>query len=178
MSKSYVLGVDTGKHFAASLVSHEDGAGKTLEGVYYQHEEAFKRSDVKEIARSVVQMCVDAGADLSEVDLAVELPSHRYFGRSNSSALLRIFWQGLNLMRYLSGIVRRVITVPADEWNQQRDDKQKKMIFEQDFAPQFKSVEYYQNKHGSRSNCHERDACLLASFIIDRIRMGLSLKFD
>jgi hypothetical protein len=176
--KDYVLGVDTGKHLAGALLRHEDGMGAELEGMHYQHEEAFKRGDVRPAAKALGQMCIDRGASIGDVTFAVELPSHRYFGRGNSSSLLKAFWQGHHLMRFLSGQVEKVIAVPADQWNQQRDDKQKKMIFKQDFAPQYKELPYYQEKHGSRSNNHERDAALFAQFIIDRIRKGLPMRFD
>lgn len=173
----FVLGVDTGKHLAGALLSHEDGMNVQLEGMHYQHKEAFKRGDVRPTAKALGQMCIDAGASLENVRFAIELPSHRYFGRGNSSSLLKAWWQGHHLMRFLSGQVEDVIAVPADQWNQQRDDKQKKMIFLDEF-PDHKEIDYYQEKHGSRSNNHERDAALFSAFIIDRIRKDLPMRFD
>jgi len=162
---TYTLAIDTGKHFAAALLKSGD-----LIDVFYQHEECFEKKDVVPLAKDLYQMMVDRGVDRSETTVVIELPSHRYFGRGNSTPLLKAFWQGIRLFMALSGKVRRIAYVPADQWNQQRGDKEKKFAFESTFAD-WKKLPYYQDKHGSRSNAHERDAALLGLWFYNRQKL-------
>lgn len=176
--KDYVLSVDTGKHCAAALLSHEEGMNVDLIGMYYQHEEAFKPEQVTKLAKNLAALVLRKDVPLDRVDLVIELPSHRYFGRGNSSSLLKAMWQGIRLMYRMAGKVRKVVTIPADEITRGRNDKEKKLVFMDQFGEEeWKELEYYQEKHGSRSNNHERDASLVGLFYIDRIRKGLSMKF-
>lgn len=175
--KEYVLGIDTGKHFAAALMSHEDGRKTNLEGMYYQHETCFMSEDVTDLCRSLADLIARKDVSPDQLTICIELPSHRYFGRGNSSALLKAFWQGLRIIMNFAGQCARIIPIPADEWNEQRTDKQKKMIFKDQF-PDFKDLPYYQEKHGSRSNNHERDAALFTAWVIKRIRLDIPFEFS
>jgi len=178
-----VLSIDTGKHFAAALLSYKNGScknglGVSLDGMYYQHQTCFMSEDVTGLCTRLAEFLEEREADLRQVDIVIELPSHRYFGRGNASAVLKAMWQGIRIMMRMAGHVRKVVTVPADEWNKQRGDKEKKTVFNQKFKPEFKDLPYYQDKHGSRSNAHERDASLLALYFIDRKRKGLPFRFN
>lgn len=152
----YTLAIDTGKHLGAALLD-----GDQLVDVYYQHDTCFQTADVKGLARTLVaELLAPSGANPAETEVVIEVPSHRYFGRGNASAVLKAMWQGVRLFINFQGKVARTVLIPADQWNKQRGDKQKKFQFERLF-PYYKDLPYYQDKHGSRSNPHERDASLL-----------------
>jgi hypothetical protein len=173
----YVLSVDTGKHFAAALLGYQDRGEAELVDMYYQHKEAFMTSEVNKLASSLGEMLNRHSVHPQDLTLVVELPSHRYFGRGNSSALLKAFWQGLRLMFRFAGKCESVVPVPANKWNRQRDDQEKKQAFLSAF-PDFKQVHYYQNKHGSRSNDHERDATLFGQWAVNRIQLDIPFSFS
>jgi len=159
----YTLAIDTGKHLAAALLKKD-----RLIDVYYQHEECFEKSDVQGLAKRLWdQMICSNEVPRSKLTVVIELPSHRYFGRGNSTPLLKAFWQGIRLFMALSGKVGRIVYVPADQWNKQRGDKEKKRVFDLQF-PNAGTLRYYQDKHGGRSNAHERDAALIGLWLYNR----------
>ena len=164
----YTLAIDTGKHLAAALLS-PDG---TLRAMYYQHETCFQKSDVEELGRRLVhELLAESDATPDRLEIVIEVPSHRYFGRGNASAVLKAMWQGMRLFLFFQGRVRKVALMPADKWNKQRNDKQKRRLFNHTF-PDYKKIDYYQEKHGGRSNAHERDAALLAKFWYDTQKLS------
>lgn len=172
-SPEFILSVDTGKHFAAALISHDHGNSPRLEDMYYQHKTCFMPDDVRELANELGDLLVRHRVHPDDLTLVVELPSHRYFGRSNSSALLKLMWQGLRLILLFRNKGIDVVPMPADEWNRQRDDSEKKLTFKNAFDKD--TTPYYQQKHGGRSNAHERDAALLGLFASKRIRLELPI---
>lgn len=169
----YILSVDTGKHFAAALIGHDKGRSPSLEGMYYQHETCFMPDDVTELANNLGDLLVQHEVHPRDLKLVIELPSHRYFGRSNSSALLKLMWQGLRLILLFKEKGIEVVPVAADQWNLGRDDGEKKPVFKDAFDTS--DVPYYKNKHGGRSNAHERDASLLGLHAAKRLRMGVPI---
>lgn len=172
-SPEFILSVDTGKHFAAALISHDHGNSPRLEDMYYQHKTCFMPDDVRELANELGDLLVRHQVHPDDLTLVVELPSHRYFGRSNSSALLKLMWQGLRLILLFRDKGIDVVPMPADEHNQQRGDEETRRIFDHAFDKD--TTPYYQQKHGGRSNAHERDAGALGLFAAKRIRMGLPI---
>lgn len=162
----YILAIDTGKHLGAALLKNDD-----LRDIFYQHETCFEKSDVDELGKRLLkEVLIPSHANPSETEVVIEVPSHRFFGRANSSAVLKAMWQGVRLMIFFRGLVKRVTLIPADRWNRQRGDAEKKRYFQRVF-PQWKKLAYYENKHGGRSNSHERDACLLALWLYDHRKL-------
>lgn len=174
---THVLAVDTGSHFAAALVETKSC---TLKDVFYTKNAGFEQYDVAQLHAALGQMVQKADLMPDEVYLVVELPSHRFFGRGNSTPLLKAMWQGIRLMRtardyFQNDGTEQVMYVRAEEWNEGRGDRSKRTTFELLF-PDFKDLDYYQNKHGGRANAHERDAALLAEWVIQRtVKIGIPL---
>lgn len=152
----WTLSIDTGAHVAAAL--HCEGM---LQDVFAQYKKgtAHESKEVKALARDITEW-VEQYVPVEDVHVVVEAPSHRYFGRGNASAVLKTMWQVIRLASFFNGRSRSISMLPAPIWNKRRNDKQKRKVFMRKY-PSHKEIPYYVDKHGSRSNDHERDAVLL-----------------
>lgn len=117
-----------------------------------------KREDVYGAGHDIMSLLADEPQDFpNDVLILIEVPSTRWFGRQNSTAMHKIFWQIIFLIDTLYPYCN-IDYQDAYNWNigqkrKQRTDKEKKEIF-YDLFPNFKQS----------TNKDNRDAALMAVY--------------
>lgn len=76
---------------------------------------------VKEAGRLINAAWVrNQNLEWKDLDVIVEMPAPRWYGRANQVALLKICWQVLNIFQYFYKKARSVTAIDSFDWNIKR----------------------------------------------------------
>lgn len=80
-------------------------------------------SSVKEAGRLInAEWVRNKDLEWKDIDVIIEMPAPRWYGRANQVALLKICWQVINLIQYFYKKARSVQVVDSFDWNIKKVD--------------------------------------------------------
>lgn len=168
----YVLSIDPGTDKMGIALLRLDDSEITMAGEMRLTKVDPTEEGIKEVGRLVNAAWV-RNKDLSWEDIIVivECPAARWYGRSNTTAILRLWWQAYYFFKYYAKKARDVFAVNSFDWNvkvqesglrNQYTDAEKLELFKMIF-PKFPEGRKKNTMWGSKDI---RDAALMGVWFI------------
>lgn len=159
MRKYRLLSIDPGpKQIGIALI--ENGR---VTGLSTRKDVGHIQQDVVEAAASILPMAKNLdGTIADDVIIVIEIPAARYYGKGNSTDLMKLWHQILFLTKEFMAAGCNVLHQNSYDWNKKNNtqytDKEKKVQFESITRSGFKS-----------SNKDNRDAALMGLWVWNTI---------
>lgn len=163
------ISIDPGTRRLACAIFHSN---EDLLDIWQYDSIGYKLGDVEKLVNHVLYPKIVGLMHTlrdDEVEIFVEIPSPRFYGRANASSVLKVFWQALNFGQCLVSYdeVTALHFVDSYEWNlfsgKPMTDKNKVNLFDAVFNIEMQKLKI-------RLNTDKRDAALMGSWAIEKIR--------
>jgi len=162
----YVLGLDPGTRAMGISLVKQTGKGKKSK-IELMGVTTVKRVDHTEEGVNVGMKEVDSflrthKVKWGDVEMIIECPAPRWYGRNNSVALIKIFWQVLYICKYFQRKVGNIVLIDSFDWNRKRMPGDNGTFYYSQYGDKEKKERFLKLFPGiSKGNTDTRDATLM-----------------